>query len=225
MTYIKGSKRLAIIQRWLQGIDDPDYDVLPTKKEGKYILKKRITQPTHSSEPDEKEDPNNEEQDTSDVNDCSRRIASQSYEQPTPPQTLSECAMHPQPKPVNPKPIARKPKPTAQQHDDRLCRSQLTHEPAYDPTVNLEILETLKLLGDEIRTKRERKQQKQLINQVIDKRMRSHHVIPKSKTIEEEYYSDENEWEPHDEPLREQQPILGPSSQESSRIFKSRIRR
>ena len=250
MTYIKGSKRLAIIQRWLQGIDDPDYDVLPTKKEGKYILKKRITQPTHSSEPDEKEDPNNEEQDTSDVNDCSRRIASQSYEQPTPPQTLSECAMHPQtlsecamhpqPKPVNPKPIARKPKPTAQQHDDRLCRSQLTHEPAYDPTVNLEILETLKLLGDEIRTKRERKQQKQLINQVIDKRMRSHHVIPKSKTIEEEYYSEDEDdkrslthslrdssnrvfpsgiRECECEPLREQQ------HHEQQPIFKSRIRR
>lgn len=227
MTYIKGSKRLAIIQRWLQGIDDPDYDVLPTKKEGKYILKKRITQPTHSSEPDEKEDPNNEEQDTSDVNDCSRRIASQSYEQPTPPQTLSECAMHPQPKPVNPKPIARKPKPTAQQPDDRLCLSQLTHEPAYDPTLNLEILETLKLLGDEIRTKRERKQQKQLINQVIDKRMRSHHVIPKSKQIEEEYYSDENDKrslthslrECECEPLREQQ------HHEQQPIFKSRIRR
>ena len=41
--YIKGTKRLAIIKRWLQGIDDPEYDVLPTRKEGKYIVKKRET--------------------------------------------------------------------------------------------------------------------------------------------------------------------------------------
>ena len=40
-TYLKGSRRLAVIHRWLQGIDDPNYEVLPTKKEGKYIVKKR----------------------------------------------------------------------------------------------------------------------------------------------------------------------------------------
>ena len=39
--YLTGSKRLAIITRWINGIDDPDYDVFPTRKEGKYIVKPR----------------------------------------------------------------------------------------------------------------------------------------------------------------------------------------
>lgn len=39
--YVRGVKRNQIIQRWIQGIDDPDYEVFPTKKEGKYIVKLR----------------------------------------------------------------------------------------------------------------------------------------------------------------------------------------
>lgn len=39
--YIRGTKRLAIIQKWLRGQDDPDFEVLPTRKEGKYIVKRR----------------------------------------------------------------------------------------------------------------------------------------------------------------------------------------
>ena len=44
--YIRGCKRLQIIQKWLNGHDDPNYEVLPTKTEGKYIVKKKaITTP------------------------------------------------------------------------------------------------------------------------------------------------------------------------------------
>lgn len=39
--YVRGVKRNQIIQRWLQGIEDPEYEVFPTKKEGKYIVKLR----------------------------------------------------------------------------------------------------------------------------------------------------------------------------------------
>ena len=39
--YIRGSKRLKIIQNYLNGREDPAYEVLPTRKEGKYIVKKR----------------------------------------------------------------------------------------------------------------------------------------------------------------------------------------
>lgn len=39
--YIRGVKRNQIIQRWLQGIEDPEWEVFPTKKEGKYIVKMR----------------------------------------------------------------------------------------------------------------------------------------------------------------------------------------
>ena len=40
--YIRGLKRQQIIERWIQGHDDPDFEVFPTKKEGRYIVKKRV---------------------------------------------------------------------------------------------------------------------------------------------------------------------------------------
>ncbi len=39
--YIRGTKRLAIIQKWLREQDEPDYEVLPMRKEGKHIVKRR----------------------------------------------------------------------------------------------------------------------------------------------------------------------------------------
>ena len=182
--YLKGSKRLAIIQRWLQGIDDPNYDVLPTKKEGKYIVKKKEqTQPVKQSiqtedepEPEQKlEEPEPE----------------QKLEEPEPEQQQEE------PEPEQPHPVKPIRRPTRQP-----SRAPIQHNrigPQYvDSTVNLEILEQLKLLGDEIRTKRERKEQKQLIKQVVQKQLRTQpnepRVVAKSKPVEEyEYYSDEEE--------------------------------
>ena len=172
--YLKGSKRLAIIQRWLQGIDDPNYDVLPTKKEGKYIVKKKEqTQPVKQSIQTEDE-PEPEQQ-----------------EDQEPEQKLEE------PEPEQPPPVKPIRRPTRQPP-----RAPIQHNrigPQYvDSTVNLEILEQLKLLGDEIRTKRERKEQKQLIKQVVQKQLRTQpnepRVVAKSKPVEEyEYYSDEEE--------------------------------
>ena len=194
--YLKGSKRLAIIHRWLLGIDDPEYDVLPTKKEGKYIVKKRtaprlIGSSASSACPIQK--PNEDEQEH-EQEDLEPEPVQQPKQQP---ESLSATAC-PIPKQVQ----------------------QLN----YDPTVNLEILETLKLLGDEIRTKRERKEQKQLINQVINKRMRQP-VIAKSRQVEEEYYSDDSIGGLRYARESEQPVVLEQRSQESSRIFKSRIRR
>lgn len=76
-----------------------------------------------------------------------------------------------------------------------------------DSTVNLEILEQLKLLGDEIRGKRERKEQKQLIKHVVEKQLSKKNPqaleYVQSQEDDYDYYSEE-----------EQQPI-----------FKSRIKR
>ena len=47
--HLTGSKRLAIIQRWINGHDDPNWEVLPTRREGKYIVKKR-TEPLETQE-------------------------------------------------------------------------------------------------------------------------------------------------------------------------------
>ena len=58
--YVKGVKRNQIIQRWLQGVDDPDYEVFPTKKEGKYIVKLRETPLTDKHEVESLVDESNE---------------------------------------------------------------------------------------------------------------------------------------------------------------------
>ena len=238
-TYLKGSKRLAVIHRWLNGIDDPNYEVLPTRKEGKYIVKKRVSErvrstpessyeglhsnpATTSYELDSKPEvtttedtvqPDVEEHNTTepDDNDISNNEQEEQEQPPSkqPPvkQAPSKHTPSKQP-PIKPAPI--KQPPTKQP------RSKPTSTMHYDPTVNLEILEQLKLLGDEIRSKRERREQKQLINHVLDKRMRKqqpHKLIPQSQPIEEyEYYSEDSE--PVQQPIQ-QQPI----------VFKSRIRR
>ena len=38
---IRGLKRQSIIDNWLNGVEDPNFEVVPTKAEGKYIVKQR----------------------------------------------------------------------------------------------------------------------------------------------------------------------------------------
>ena len=123
--HLSGSKRLAVIQRWINGHDDPNWEVLPTRKEGKYIVKKRA-QPLEEfeetpEEPEEIEEP-------------------QVYEEK--PRKVKTPRMK----------FPKSPKAPENQ----------------DPTINLEILNQLKLLGEEIKTKREKKEQKRLIQEAIE---------------------------------------------------------
>lgn len=166
MSTLRGSKRLQVIQRWLQGIDDPQWEVFPTKKEGKYIVRARKT-----PQPDDEVD--------------------QPIEDEQPPDDLEEPVSEPEPKP-KPKP---KPSTTRKQP-----------QPQYDPTINLEILNTLKTLGDEIKREREEKAQKRLMKQVLHKEMYSRRTPfndpyeqegPKPRKIE---YNDDDEYE--EEPVQ-----------------------
>ncbi len=152
--HLTGSKRLAVIQRWINGIDDPEWEVLPTRTEGKYIVKKRKTKlPEQTQEEEETQ----ETQETEELEERPKKIT--------------------------------KPKKTSKSK-----KTQETH-PAYDPTINLEILNQLKLLGEEIKNKRERKEQKRLIKEVVDKRIR------KPKKFVQEYEDDDDE-----EPVQKEQP-------------------
>lgn len=191
--YIKGTKRLAIIKRWLQGIDDPEYDVLPTRKEGKYIVKKRETNITTKPEIDDTNEPQ-----IDDTNEIDKSIEQDNITD----ETIEK-------EPI--KPIAKKqPKQVKKTTTKTITQSipkQVAKQSTFDSTVNLEILEQLKLLGDEIRGKRERKEQKQLIKHVVEKQ------LSKKKPQTLEYVqSQEDDYDYYSE--EEQQPI-----------FKSRIKR
>lgn len=141
-------KRNQIIQRWLQGIDDPVYDVFPTKKEGRYIVKLRPT-PTTDSPPNstpivKQPKMTRDDQSTDDLNSIDNE-------------------------PAQPAPIKQ--------------RSTRSHGQSVDSTVNLEILEQLRALGEELRNDRFKKEQKQYIKSVVNKeltksRIRSRYVPP-----------------------------------------------
>lgn len=110
---ISGAKRLQVIQNWLNGRDDDEWEVFPTKTEGKYFVKPR------------KQHHNVTPQDDS--------LAT--------PQVDSSATLHKQSN--------------------------------YDPTINIEILNQLKLLGEEMRnnTKRDRKATKRMIKNVVKRQI------------------------------------------------------
>ena len=124
--HLTGSKRLAVIQRWINGHDDPDWEVLPTRKEGKYIVKKRETPIRKVQKTEEEESPENQEME-------------------------EEVEEKPKKAPKVPK---KPPKST------------------FDPTINLEILNQLKLFGEEMERKRIKKEQKRMIKEVMNKEAR-----------------------------------------------------
>ena len=157
--HLSGSKRLAVIQRWINGHDDPNWEVLPTRKEGKYIVKKRMTPIEEPQESPEEL----EETPESEVLEESPRKAKT--------------------------PKVKVPKPK------KVTESQ-------DPTINLEILNQLKLLGEEMKLKREKKEQKRAIKEVVNKQIRQ----PKAYFPQEYIYQQTPNVIPQQPPPPEAQP-------------------
>ena len=165
--YLTGSKRLQIINKWLRGIDDPNFDVYPTRKEGKYIIKPRKSTMTT----DVNEEPIDQTEQTQ--NDLSPAPEQNEPEQEEPIEGLRTIydrgirdapGQSLQPK-IVPKP-KQIPKPKFKQQTNLNTSYQ-----TYDPTINIEILNQLKLLGEEFKLKREKKEQKRMIKEVVQKQI------------------------------------------------------
>ncbi len=211
--YVKGLKRQQIIQRWLQGIDDKEYEVFPTKVENKYIVKKRVEPLPESNEPvDEQVDEPVTEKVDEQVDDTVT-------EEVKPPQT---------PKPTqSKKTVPKRIRERTISPEDRRSDSN----PA-DLTVSYEILNQLKELGNELKQQRIKKEQKSMIKQVVQKQMTKR---PRKQILKEE--SDDYEYEYYDEPSPSPSPsaraqhkrtdsiIEQPQPSSPQQIFKSRIRR
>ena len=150
--YLTGSKRLQIITRWLNGIDDPNFEVFPTRKEGKYIVKPRKMNLNQTTK-----NPNEE---------CEALSETKSTEQPEQDRTeQNESEQEPIEEPtVTPK-ATRKAIPKIKQTNVN------TPNQFYDPTINIEILNQLKLLGEEFKMEREKKEQKRMIKEVVQKQI------------------------------------------------------
>ena len=194
--YVRGVKRNQIIQRWLQGIEDPEYEVFPTKKEGKYIVKLRETKLEDQTNIDVDKQSVDVDADKQSV-DVDNDVESET--ESTPPPVIKQ----------------RRPRTS----------SSTIPSTRPDSTINLEILEQLRNLGEEIRNDRFKKEQKQYIKHVVNKelsksRIRSRYVpemFPES--VESEPVEPKPvEPEPQPQPV-EPEPVI------EQPIFRSRIRR
>ncbi|KAK8895890.1 hypothetical protein M9Y10_013776 [Tritrichomonas musculus] len=143
------SKRLQVINKWLRGIEDDVYEVYPTRTEGKYIVRPRKEPLVRTSAASSEAVPEPEtEPEPEAVPELETKPECLSVTEQIPKPT-SECLSVAKPKIKRP-PII---------------------QPQYDPTINIEILNQLKLLGEEIKSKREKKEQKRMIKEVVHKQL------------------------------------------------------
>lgn len=218
--YIRGMKRQQIIKKWLQGIDDPEFEVFPTKKEGKYIVKKRT-----ESLPDQVT-----EESTDQITDnTTERVADNTTEE-----VDDNVTAQVEGKPTQSKKQASKPKSKALSSKSETLPTipkRIRESNPADLTISYEILNQLKELGNELKQQRIKKEQKSMIKQVVQKQMTKR---PNRKQIVKEPSDDneEDEYEyvesTHKHKSKESIAIKNDNITEQpppQPIFKSRIRR
>ena len=231
--YVRGVKRNQIIQRWLQGIDDPDYEVFPTKKEGKYIVKSR-TNPIKSDMNEQSVDDTQNELSYENTNETSDHMTeTNDYDDDS---IFLKGNLHSQREVCKAKSKKQEmtPLPRIQRSVKQLPnRSPMTKvSPTMsDSTINLEILEQLRSLGEELRNDRFKKEQKNFIKQVVNKelsksRIRSKYIpdvlIPENPDHDKSEMSLKKEFEPvYTQPV---ETVIDEPEPEQP-LFKSRIRR
>ena len=174
--HVRGSKRLKIIQNYLNGKEDDEFEVFPTKKEGKYIVRKR-TEPIAKTQ----EEP----------------IAKPKEEPPV---------VEPIAEPKEEPPVVEPPTVEPQEIEQPIVKPKSTPQPIYDPTINIEILKQLKLLGEEMKSNREKKEQKRMIKEVVNKQMMKQ---PRYNYTQPQYIQEPNEVE-QEEPPEMPPPIQQP---------------
>ena len=146
---LSNSKRLQLINKWLRGIDDDEYEVFPCKTEGKYFVRPRKTKLKQTTKNvEEKTIPKEQKELESEQNESEQ----ESIEEPTvKPKTTNEIKSIPK---------------------SKIKQTNLTtSNQFYDPTINIEILNQLKLLGEEFKMEREKKEQKRMIKEVVHKQI------------------------------------------------------
>ena len=161
---LRGLKRMKIIQEYLNGKEDPDYEVFPTKKEGKYIVKKR---------------------------DKNLQSEADTPEQPVPEETGEEEPAHEE---AAPEPVEDVPKAPLKKPAPKKVAPPKETKNEFDPTINLEILNQLRTLGEELKQERQAKQQKKLIKQTVQNQMYKqqyrNQYIEQEPVYEEEVYEE-----------------------------------
>ena len=182
MSRVRGKKRMEIIKKFLEGEEDPDYEVIPTVTEGKYFVrprkgsksKNKSQKSKQETKDDNKITDKSDEQSDDDIDDDVNDEAVEKQKQ----NGLSEPLRDKVPKQKN-----KKKEPKLKQQVVKKSEQVF-----YDPTISYQILEQLKLLGEEQRLKRTKKEQKKLVKHQIRKQLKQKEQEQESSSSEEYNY-------------------------------------
>ena len=171
-TRIRGKKREELINNWLQGKDDDEFDVIPTKNEGKYIIRHKT------------KNNNISEQTISEPSDIS--------EQPIPEQTISEPNNAAITEDITENNAEIKQTPVNN------TRTKSMKESPSQQNLTLDILNQLKNIqssfhefNEERRKKQEKKAKKKEMKHIIHKEFAKNRVMIENSDDEEEYKNNE----------------------------------
>ena len=164
---------MEIIKKFLEGEEDPKYEVVPTVTEGKYFVR-----PRKSKSKKEKQGQGDE------LNEDQISEEEEEVEEPKQKQQKQKQQK------LKPEQEQQKLKPELKQEQKQ---KKIHFDSGFDPTISYQILEQLKLLGEEQRLKREKKEQKKLVKHQIRKQLKKKEPLPESS---EEYDYEVAEEEP-----------------------------
>ena len=199
MSRVRGKKRMEIIKKFLEGEEDPDYEVIPTVTEGKYFVRPRKGSKSKNKSQKSKQETKDDNKIT-DKSEGALLPGSKSLEQ-------SDDDIDDD---VNDEVVERskdlelrrseeqKQKNKKKEPKQQVLKGALkqSEQVFYDPTISYQILEQLKLLGEEQRLKRTKKEQKKLVKHQIQKQLRRKEPEPESSSSEEYDYEVIDDEEP-----------------------------
>ena len=148
MSRVRGSKRKELIEKWLNGEEDEEYEVKPTRTEGKFIIRKRNESNNESNnESEQEEDIKQEDESNQSVTDNTSDKQSNQHSN----QSNQHSAAN-----------------SNQQH--KSANSNRNKRVGENETLN-QILEQLRLLGEQQKQREERKQRKRETKAAILKQL------------------------------------------------------
>ncbi|KAK8884056.1 hypothetical protein M9Y10_043159 [Tritrichomonas musculus] len=180
--YLKGTKRLQIINKWLRGIEDPFYEVYPTRKDGKYILKKR-KEPLEVSDDEDADNEDNIRRDSE--RDNTKRDA----ERETKRDDEEASSDDDDEQDTNNKEDDNTNNKDEEDEQPPLYSPKYSHHLNLDPIyISLQILQELQNINEYLKKERERKEHKKLTKEIINEVIKQNKEDDSSDDVDIVYY-------------------------------------
>lgn len=171
--YLRGKKRDAVINNWLQGIEDPNFEIIPTSS-GKYIVRNRENANANVNTDDEnaKSEDNNANTDDENVNTDDENVN-------TDDENVNSEDEIPKVK-KNTKVVK-----TKSANKSNIGKSQFTSKRILqNPDTETKILEYLEFIGNEMKKKKEKKKLDKHIKHVLEKKLSKNQQVNEEQVDE-----------------------------------------